>query len=547
MFLKIKSMYRFLAAFLLIMSFCTIHAQDIIYFDKKGKVTSQEEAYYYRKKQDGNSYKSIYVNGGTTYFEGNITQASNTDENLNKYTGKCKWYYKNGNLKTSKTYNEIGLENGEATLYYETGKVWKELEYVNGVIKGNKYIEYSEDGRVNRIFEDNFSNNSNDWDLYSSDKSSAKINKGVLELESFTKTGTSRYISIAGNSEDVTIEASFNLEKIQNDEKTGLIFGFKDWDNYCYFLITNSGMYIGSVYEGIHNDKVEGMYASSLQKTKKNSIKVITSDDKIIFSINGEIQYTCARFPFVGSNVGFAVSGKSMVTIDDFICKEINYKNTSVSVSKSDFEVKATGSGILISENGYLITNEHVINGANKIQVEMTSEGVSKIYSAIVVQKDVDNDLAILKINDDSFKPLDKLKYAFKESGAIEVGSSAFTIGFPLALSGMGKEAKYTDGKVSSKTGYNGALNSFQTSIPVQPGNSGGPVFNDKGELIGLINASVREADNVSYAIKLNYIKNLIETVGETTKLPDNKLIQTLTLEEKIKILTNYVTLIKIK
>ena len=243
----------------------------------------------------------------------------------------------------------------------------------------------------------------------------------------------------------------------------------------------------------------------------------------------------------------FSLSGKGTVLVDNLICKEINYSNSSVSVSKSDYDVKATGSGILISENGYIITNEHVIDNANKIQVELTNEGVSKTYSAILVQKDKDNDLAILKINDEAFKPLPKLKYSFKESGAVEVGTSAFTIGFPLALSGMGKEAKYTDGKVSSKTGYNGSLSTFQTSIPVQPGNSGGPVFNNNGELMGLINASVSQTDNVSYAVKLNYIKNLIEAVGETSALPSDKSLQGLTLEEKIKILSTYVTLIKIK
>ncbi|MBK6522650.1 MAG: trypsin-like peptidase domain-containing protein [Sphingobacteriaceae bacterium] len=82
----------------------------------------------------------------------------------------------------------------------------------------------------------------------------------------------------------------------------------------------------------------------------------------------------------------------------------------------------------------------------------------------------------------------------------------------------MGKEAKFTDGKVSSKTGFNGAINSFQSTIPVQPGNSGGPVFNDKGQMVGVINATYREADNVSYAIKLNYINNLIDLLADTVE-----------------------------
>jgi hypothetical protein len=72
-------------------------------------------------------------------------------------------------------------------------------------------------------------------------------------------------------------------------------------------------------------------------------------------------------------------------------------------------------------------------------------------------------------------------------------------------------------------------------------------VFNNNGELMGLINASVSQTDNVSYAVKLNYIKNLIEAVGETSALPSDKSLQGLTLEEKIKILSTYVTLIKIK
>jgi len=540
-------MIRFIISLIFIGLTITINSQDIVYFDKKGKVSNQEEGYYFRKKENGNAYKSLYISGGSTYFEGEISEASATDDNLCKYFGKCKWYYKNGSLKYVKNFIEGGIEDGLSLYYYESGKIWKEIECVKGNIKNNKLVEYTEDGRKSRIFEDNFTTNANDWDLYVSDKSTAKISNGVFELTSNTKAGTSRYISISSNSEDMTLEAAFDLSKLADGQKAGLIFGFKDWNNYNYYLVSNSGIYVGFVYEGISAEKVEGMFSSGLKKKEKNILKLLTTDDKIIFSINGDVEYSCARMTMVGSNIGFSITGKGTVLIDNLICKEINYTNSNVSISKSDYDVKATGSGILISENGYVITNEHVIDNANKIQVEITSEGISKSYSAILVQKDKDNDLAILKINDDSFKPLAKLKYSFKESGALEVGANAFTIGFPLALSGMGKEAKYTDGKISSKTGYNGSLNTFQTSIPVQPGNSGGPVFNNNGELIGLINASVSETDNVSYAVKLNYIKNLIEAVGETTTLPSDKSLITLTLEEKIKILSTYVTLIKIK
>lgn len=538
---------RFFITFFFSFFLYYVNAQDIHYFDKRGKISNETEGYYVRKTEDANTYISKYINGNNLYFEGKILEASITDENLNKYVGQCKWYYRSGKIKAIRNFNENGVEDGKSEYYYETGKIWKEVEFVNGFIKDNMYVEYTEDGRVSKIFEENFISNTNDWDLFVTKEGSAKINNGALELASKTKNAIASYISIPSNSPDMTIEATFDCLKINGDQKIGFIYDFKDWNNYNYFLVSSLGMYIGFVYEGISSGKIEEMYASSFQKNKKNTMKIINIGEKAVFSINGEVQYTCDRFSKVGSNIGFVLYGWGTVNVDDFVFKEINYKNKNATVSKSDLDVKVTGSGILISENGYVITNEHVISSANTIQVELTNEGITKLYSATLVQKDADNDLAILKITDEEFKPLDKLRYSFKESGAVEVGSAVFTIGYPLALSGMGKEAKYTDGKISAKTGYNGALNSFQSTIAIQPGNSGGPVFNDKGELIGLINSGIKSADNVAYAIKLNYIKNLIETVGETTKLPDDKTIMVMTMEEKIKILSSYVTLIKIK
>jgi S1-C subfamily serine protease len=187
-----------------------------------------------------------------------------------------------------------------------------------------------------------------------------------------------------------------------------------------------------------------------------------------------------------------------------------------------------------------------VVDKSNRYIVEISENGNKKEFNADLVIQDKENDLAILKIKDSEFSSL-PLLYSFKESGPVDVGSTVFTIGFPHALSGMGKEAKFTDGKVSSKTGFNGNINSFQTTIPVQPGNSGGPVFNNDGQLIGVINATFKEADNVSYAIKLNYIRNLIELLSENVVPPANNTILTLPLEEKLKVLTNYVVLIKVK
>ncbi len=522
-----------------------------VYFDKNGKFTTETAAYYYRVPMDNlGNYKSFYI-GGNLYFEGKIISVNNEDENKNKYSGTCKWYFKNGKTKSLRTFTEEGKENGTSTYYYENGQLQKEVNFKEGLPLNNRFTEYDENGTSRRIFEEEFSNNSNDWDLYKSDKSFAQLLKGTLELTSFTNEGTSRYINLPIESDEYTIETELNLATLKDGDKAGLIYGFKDWQNFHYFFVTQSSFYVGSMYEGVSSINADGMFCSALNPQSKNTLKILTNGEKIIFSVNGEIQFSKEKSRLFGSNIGIAVSGKSVISAERLIVKEIDFKNTSGggntgNATSSDIDIKASGTGLIFTTNGYLLTNHHVIDNANKILVEITSTGNTVVYTATVVTKDKDNDLAILKINDPNFKSPDKIRYSLKEGG-IEVGSSVFTIGYPYALSGMGKEAKFTDGKISAKTGYNNSINSFQTSIPVQPGNSGGPVFTDKCQLAGLINASIQQTDNVSYAIKLNYVRNLIELLPETIPLPSDQSIAPLSLEEKIKILSQYVVLIKIK
>ena len=519
------------------------------YFDRSGKSSKENQEFYYRVKTDRpDEYKSYFVNGGSLYFEGKIKKTSDTDENENVYSGTCIWYYKNSKKKSERTFNAEGLENGTSVYYFESGKIWKEFEYNKGNIVGNSFKEYDEDGKVSKTFEENFDNNHNDWDLYTSDKTSATIANGALTLTSFTKEGASRYISLPTNSEDFIIDATINISKLKTGDKAGIIYSFKDWQNYNFFLISNTSFYVGMVYEGVVAMKANGKYSSERKKTEANIIKVLGIGEKNIYSVNGAIQYTTDKSRNFGSNIGFSVSGKNTVTIENFVFKEIDYKGSNALIgSKTDLNIKASGSGIFISTSGYILTNYHVVDNANKLQIEVNENGSPKSYNAKVIQKDIDNDLAILKINDDAFKPLTSVDYSFIESGSADVGASVFTIGFPYALSGMGKDAKFTDGKISSKTGYNSAINSYQTSIPVQPGNSGGPLFNEKGQLIGVINSKIMAADNVSYAIKLNYIKNLIELLPDSPPFPNNQGLLNKTTEEKVKIITQYVVLIKIK
>ena len=211
-------------------------------------------------------------------------------------------------------------------------------------------------------------------------------------------------------------------------------------------------------------------------------------------------------------------------------------------------EWAGNGSGIIISKSGYIITNHHVIDDADDIEVEFILDDEVQNFNAEIVQSDKVNDLAIIKIVDVNFDGVKELPYNFKTRSS-DVGTKVYAFGYPMALSIMGKEIKVTDGIISSKTGYDGDITSYQISAPIQGGNSGGPLFDDKGNLIG-INAAklnVKIADNVGYSIKTSYVLNLIDILPKSIDLPSNKKLASLPLTEQIKEITKYVVLVKVK
>tara|TARA_Y100001968_G_scaffold326791_1_gene370556 strand:- start:734 stop:2026 length:1293 start_codon:yes stop_codon:yes gene_type:complete len=209
---------------------------------------------------------------------------------------------------------------------------------------------------------------------------------------------------------------------------------------------------------------------------------------------------------------------------------------------------KGNGTGFFIDENGYLATNYHVVKDASYIEIEFYRDGELQKNKVEVVKEDKHNDLAILKISDENFNKFENIPYNFSTRVA-DVGEEVFALGYPMALTLMGKDIKFTDGKISSKTGYNGDIANYQTTTPIQGGNSGGPLFDYDGNLIA-INSSILShdiADNVSYSIKSSYLKNLVDVLPKKIKLPKNTDIKNLKLTEKIKVLSDYVVLIKIR
>jgi len=216
---------------------------------------------------------------------------------------------------------------------------------------------------------------------------------------------------------------------------------------------------------------------------------------------------------------------------------EDEYKSSSPSSPSS-------GTGFAISSNGIIATNHHVINEATNIIVRGINGDFSKTYRAKVILEDKNNDLAILQIDDDSFSSLGTIPYIISYKSG-DVGSSIFCLGYPLRAT-MGDEVKLTNGIISSKSGFQGDITSYQISAPVQPGNSGGPLFDDKGNLIGIISAKHLGAENVSYAIKVTYLINLIDILPTTPKLQTVNNLGGKSLSEQVKIIKNFTYIIEI-
>ena len=109
----------------------------------------------------------------------------------------------------------------------------------------------------------------------------------------------------------------------------------------------------------------------------------------------------------------------------------------------------------------------------------------------------------------------------------------------------MGDEIKLTNGIISSKSGFQGDVTAYQISAPVQPGNSGGPLFDEKGNLIGVINAKHLGAENASYAIKSSYLINLINLMPSVPVLQTVSTINSSTLSEQVKYLKKIIYIIE--
>lgn len=275
-------------------------------------------------------------------------------------------------------------------------------------------------------------------------------------------------------------------------------------------------------------------------------IKLVNSNNEILYRRRG---YSCVLLSLAVKDALYYLINYNYKFDETLIVND----NTILTRPEENDDWKGNGSGFFISKNGYIATNYHVIKGAKKIEIEINQNNIKYNLDANVIVYDEENDVAILKLININNISFDIIPYALNKN-TLDIGSSVFSLGFPLALTILGTEIKFTDGKISSKSGFMGDENEYQITVPIQPGNSGGPLFDLKGNLIGITSSSInREFDiteNVNYAVKSIYLSNLIKylPIDSTEILLNNEKNKVeIELTELIKILSEFVVLIKVK
>ena len=320
-------------------------------------------------------------------------------------------------------------------------------------------------------------------------------------------------------------------------------------------MISNEGTYsIENIEDNLYlGSKSEKTTSIKTLVGEENVLKISKKGEIIYYSINGVLVETQKLKEWEGSTFKILVLNEEKVDSPSIIVKSFVFKDTESydsvenGLETGKFNWNGSGTGFYVNNEGFIATNYHVIQDATDIVVLCKQNGMNQKYKATVFQTDKINDLAVIKITDKNFVPLPALPYQLA-SESVAVGNEVFSLGFPLADI-MGESVKYTDGKISSLTGINEDVTKYQVTAPIQNGNSGGPLFDNSGNVVGIIESRLNKdkynSENVNYAVKAVLLKNIVDLIPQPTKKVKGKKTSSLNQVEKIKLFSDYVVMIQ--
>ena len=220
--------------------------------------------------------------------------------------------------------------------------------------------------------------------------------------------------------------------------------------------------------------------------------------------------------------------------------QEINNVKNKMGPAINTIKYTTGGTGFIIDPKGFLVTNAHVVEGARNIAVQ-NSKGE---FTANVIYTDAQKDISILKIEDESFKPYSSVPYSISKSTA-NLSESIFTLGYPR------NDIVYGQGYLSAKTGFNGDTLSYQIEIAANRGNSGSPILNANGEVIGILNGKQTNAEGFVFAIQSKNIYRVMDDMKKDTayqkiKLNSRSSVAGLDRAAQVKKLEDYIFMVKV-
>lgn len=205
------------------------------------------------------------------------------------------------------------------------------------------------------------------------------------------------------------------------------------------------------------------------------------------------------------------------------------------------FPGKYAGSGFLISANGYVVTSYHVVKESDSVYLENEKAGTLK---AVIVHNDPANDISILRIEPGETPWKLPLPYSLSKAEA-NLAEEVYTLGYPR------EDVVFGEGSVSALTGFKQNPNAYQVSIPVNPGNSGGPLLNNKGDLIGIISGIQTETSGAAFAIKSTVLLDVIAAVPADTSgiplvLPKQNILKNVSRVQQVKQWKDFVFMVRV-
>lgn len=175
---------------------------------------------------------------------------------------------------------------------------------------------------------------------------------------------------------------------------------------------------------------------------------------------------------------------------------------------------KLGGTGFLIDPKGYVVTSAHTVVNADSVYIQ-NSKG--EYYKVNTIYVNSLTDIAVLKIVDNKYIPLKTLPYGLHKN-TVELGEEIFTLGYPRPTA----DIVYNRGYLSAKTGYQGDSLAYQLAISANPGNSGGPIFNKDGDVIGIMSGKQVTAEGVVFSSRASNIHQALQEIKKDTSLHES-------------------------